>query len=81
MNGLERYGCQTIIYTPKNMFYITAPEFCKEGYSFWNLGWVDIKNKLFYQTNTLTESLNDRIFYLSYYLEFLQTLIDNKIIF
>ena len=31
MNGLERYGCQTIIYTPKNMFYITAPSYCNEG--------------------------------------------------
>ena len=79
MNGLERYGCQTIIYTPKNIFYITAPGFCKEGYSFWNLGWIDIKNQLFYQTNTLTESLNERTLYFSYWLEFLQTLIDNKI--
>ena len=23
LNGLERYGCQTIIYMPKNMFYLT----------------------------------------------------------
>ena len=79
MNGLERFGCQTIIYTPKNIFYITAPSFYTEGYNLWNIGWLDIKNNLFYQTNTLTNSLNDRILYFSCCLEFLQALIDNKV--
>ena len=79
MNGLQRYGCQTIIYMPKNMFYITSPSFSQEGYCFWNLGWIDVKNQLFYQTNTLTNNLDDRIAFFNYWLEFLQTLIDNKI--
>jgi hypothetical protein len=79
MNGLERYGCQTVIYMPKNMFYITAPGFCNEGYCFWNLGWLDVKNQLFYQTNTLTSSLDERTLHLSCWLEFLQAIIDNKI--
>ena len=79
MNGLERYGCQTIIYMPKNMFYITAPGYCKEGYNFWNLGWIDVKNQLFYQSNTLTYNLDDRILHFSSWLEFLQSLIDDKI--
>ena len=79
MNGLERFGCQTIIYMPKNMFYLSAPKFCNEGYCIWNLGWVDVKNQLFYQTNTLTESLDDRILHFSGWLEFLQSLIDDKI--
>ena len=79
MNGLERYGCQTIIYMPKNMFYLTAPKFCNEGYCIWNLGWIDVKNQLFYQTNTLTETLEDRIAHFSGWLEFLQSLIDDKI--
>ena len=79
MNGLERYGCQTIIYMPKNMFYITAPSYCNEGYCLWNLGWIDVQNQLFYQTNTLSESLNERIMYFNIWLEFLQSLIDNKI--
>ena len=78
MNGLQRYGCQTIIYMPKNMFYITSPSFSQEGYCFWNLGWIDVKNQLFYQTNTLTNNLDDRIAFFNYWLEFLQTLIDNK---
>ena len=79
MNGLERYGCQTIIYTPKNMFYITAPSYCNEGYCLWNIGWIDAQNQLFYQTNTLSESLNERIMHFNCWLEFLQALIDNKI--
>ena len=79
MNGLQRFGCQTIIYMPKNMFYITSPSFSQEGYCFWNLGWIDVKNQLFYQTNTLTNNLDERISFFSYWLEFLQTLIDNKI--
>ena len=79
MNGLERYGCQTIIYMPKNMCYLTAPKFCNEGYCIWNLGWIDVKNQLFYQTNTLTENLEGRIAHFSNWLEFLQSLIDDKI--
>lgn len=79
MNGLERYGCQTIVYMPKNMFYLSAPKFCNEGYCIWNLGWIDVKNQLFYQTNTLTEDLEDRISHFSLWLEFLQSLIDDKI--
>ena len=61
------------------MFYLTAPKFCNEGYCIWNLGWIDVKNQLFYQTNTLTETLEDRIAHFSGWLEFLQSLIDDKI--
>ena len=79
MNGLERYGCQTIIYTPKNSFYINSPNFCREGYKFWNIGWIDYKNQIFYQTNVLLENRLERIQYLSLWLDFLQTLINNQI--
>ena len=79
MNGLERYGCQTIIYTPKNAFYINSPNYCREGYKFWNIGWIDYKNELFYQTNALVENRYERIQYLSLWLDFLQTLINNQI--
>ena len=79
MNGLERYGCQTIIYTPKNAFYINSPNYCREGYKYWNIGWIDYKNELFYQTNALIELKFERIQYLSLWLDFLQTLINNQI--
>jgi hypothetical protein len=79
MNGLERYGCQIIIYTPKNTFYISSPIYCREGYRFWNVGWLDFKNELFYQTNTLIEAPNDRVQYLSLWIDFLQVLINKQI--
>jgi len=79
MNGLERYGCQIIIYTPKNTFYISSPVYCKEGYRFWNVGWLDFKNELFYQTNTLIEAQNERVQYLSLWIDFLQVLINKQI--
>ena len=79
MNGLERYGCQTIIYMPQNIFYLTAPGYSQEGYCLWNFGWLDVKHQLFYQKNTLTDNLEERILYFNSWLEFLQALIDNKI--
>ena len=79
MNGLERYGCQTIIYTPKNCFYINSPLYSQEGYKFWNIGWIDYKNELFYQTNTLKENKLERTQYLSLWIDFLQVLITNQI--
>ena len=79
MNGLERYGCQIIIYTPKNTFYISSPINCKEGYRFWNVGWLDFKNELFYQTNTLIEAPIERVQYLSLWIDFLQVLINKQI--
>ena len=79
MNGLERFGCQTIIYTPKNTFYVNSPIYCREGYKFWTIGWVDLKNELFYQTNTLIENKIERVQYLSLWIDFLQTLITKQI--
>ena len=79
MNGLERYGCLTMIYTPNNIFYIPAPNFCKDGYSIWNLGWLDVKNQLFYETNTLSSELIDRLSFFSQWIDFLQKILDEKL--
>ena len=79
MNGLERFACQTIICTPKNMFYIPSPSYCPKDYSIWFIGWIDIKNKLFYQINTLIPNQNERIIHLTEWFEFLQIIIDDKI--
>ena len=79
MNGLERYGCQTIIYTPRNTFFINSPSLAREGYQFWNLGWFDFKNILFYQTNLLLENRLERVQFLSLWIDFLQILITNQI--
>ena len=79
MNGLERFGCLSIIYTENNVFYLPAPSYCKEGYCIWNLGWLDVKNQLFYEINTLSVEIFERILYFSSFLDFIQKIIDNKI--
>ena len=79
MNILERFAYQTLIYTPKNMFYILSPSYSPKNYSTWFIGWIDIKNKLFYQINTLNQNQNERITYLLEWFEFLQILIDENI--
>ena len=79
MNGLEKYGCQSIIYTPKNIFYIPSPSYSSKNYSIWFLGWLDIKNELFFQINTLINTQNDRTLFLGEWFEFLQTLINEQI--
>lgn len=79
MNGLEKFGCQAIIYTSKNTFYLNPPVQAKEGYKFWNIGWVDYKNELFYQTNILLENKMDRVLFLSQWIDFLQILITKQI--
>ena len=78
INGLEKYACQTIIYTPKNIFYIPSPSLPIDNYSIWFIGWLDIKNKLFYETNILLQNLEQRISYFNEWLEFLQILIDEQ---
>ena len=79
MNGLERFACQTIVCTAKNMFYIPSPSYSPNNYSIWFIGWIDIKNKLFYQINTLIPNQKERKIYLTEWLDFLQILIDDKI--
>ena len=78
-NGLEKYGCQTILYTQSNIFYIPSPAYSDNNYTVWFLGWLDIKNKLFYQTNILVKNLEPKNTYFKEWLEFLQSLIDDKI--
>ena len=79
MNGLERFGCQTIIYTPRNTFFLNSPSLARDGYKYWNLGWFDFKNILFYQTNILLENKLERVQFFSLWIDFLQTLITNQI--
>ena len=79
MNGLEIHACMTMIYTSNNIFYIPAPSFCKEGYSIWNLGWLDVKNHYFYETNTLSSELNDRLLFFSQWIDFLQKILDEQL--
>ena len=48
---------------------------------YWDLGWLDIKNKLFYETSTFFDlsQTPTREYYFEEWIEFLQKLIDKKI--
>ena len=78
-NGIEKHSCQIIIYTKNNSFYVEGPQYCERDFYYWNIGWLDTKNSLFYEVNTLNRSIilyND-IF--DSWLDFLQKLLDDKI--
>ncbi|MCQ2815971.1 MAG: hypothetical protein MJ252_01775 [archaeon] len=79
MNGVEKFSCQTIVYTQKGSFFLNAPEYCENEFNYWNLGWLDVKNSYFYEVNTLNK---DVILYNKYFdswLDFLQKLLDDRI--
>ena len=79
MNGLDRYSFETLIYAPKNTFYIPAPKTSDISYNVWTLGWLDPKQMYFYETNYLSEEPCNRIQNFDDFLEFLQIVLDNKI--
>jgi hypothetical protein len=63
------------------MFYISPPAYSKYPQStFWDLGFLDIKNLIFYETNVLSVSTFERTSYFYELTNFLQVLIDNKLI-
>ena len=79
MNGLERYSFETLIYAPKNTFYVPAPKISDTNYSMWTLGWLDPKQSYFYETNYLSEEPANRINNFDEFLDFLQIVLDKKI--
>jgi len=79
MNGLQRYSCECCIYTPNNIFYIQPPAFSKEStYEFWDIGFLDIKNCIFYEIGLLNEIQYERTIFFFEWINFLQLLIDTK---
>lgn len=79
MNGLDRYSFETLIYAPKNTFYIPAPKTSDINYNVWTLGWLDPKQTYFYETNYISEEPCNRIQNFDDFLEFLQIVLDKKI--
>ena len=81
MNGLRRFSCECCVYTAKNVFYVYAPHFKKDLNSiYWDLGYLDIKNLIFYETNILTVNAMERTLYFAEWTNFLQGLVDKKLI-
>ncbi len=80
MNGLQLYSCESCIYTPNNVFYIQSPTFSSEkDYEYWDIGFLDIKNGLFYEVGILLNENMERIKHFYDWITFLQTIIDNKV--
>lgn len=79
MNGLERYCCQTIVYTANKAFFIAAPKFSRDNYCIWDLGWYDAKNLFFYELSLLSSDNLTRTMHFSYWLDFLQKILNQKI--
>lgn len=81
MNGLRKFSCESCIYTAKNVFYISSPHYRKEiNSTYWDLGYLDIKNLIFYETNILSLNAMDRTLHFSEWTNFLQVLIDKKLL-
>ncbi len=46
---------------------------------YWDLGWLDIENQIYYQTSGIfTSIINDKILYFEKFIAFLQYFIDNN---
>ena len=80
LNGLQKYSCESYIYTPNNIFYLQSPTFSREdNYEYWDLGFLDVKNILFYELNILTMSCFEKNMFFYEWISFLQLVIDKKI--
>lgn len=58
---------------------VPAPSYCENDFKYWNIGWLDVKNSLFYEVNSLNRDLimNNSIF--DKWLDFIQKILDEKI--
>ena len=80
LNGLQRFSCESVIYTPQNMFYVKAPSFSRDKvYELWDVGFLDIRNVLFYEVSLLTENEFEKNLFFFDFTNLLQIIIDKKI--
>jgi hypothetical protein len=80
INGLERYSCEVCLYTANNMFYITPPKYFRDdGCTYWDIGFLDVKNVIFYETGYLSNNPLDKNAFFYEWTALLQLIIDNKI--
>lgn len=80
INGLQKYSCEVCVYTPNNMFFIQSPQFSRElDYFYWDLGFLDVKNMLFFELGLLIREPIQRDLFFSIWVLFLQLIIDKKV--
>ena len=73
----------SIIYTSHNLIENTIPflnnKILNNSQLYWDLGWLDIENQIYYQTSGIfTSIINDKILYFEKFIAFLQYFIDNN---
>ena len=73
----------SIIYTSHNLIENTIPflnnKILNNSQLYWDLGWLDIENQIYYQTSGIfTSIINDKILYFEKFITFLQYFIDNN---
>ena len=73
----------SIIYTSHNLIENTIPflnnKILNNLQLYWDLGWLDIENQIYYQTSGIfTSIINDKILYFEKFIAFLQYFIDNN---
>ena len=73
----------SIIYTSHNLIENTIPflnnKILDNSQLYWDLGWLDIENQIYYQTSGIfTSIINDKILYFEKFITFLQYFIDNN---
>lgn len=79
-NGLLKFSCESILYTSKNIFYMKPPmNSNKQVYGYVDLGFLDIKNLIFYETGLLLDIPLDKDVFFKEWVAFLQIIIENKV--
>jgi len=81
IKGLQKYGCESMLYTHNNTFYLQTPQYSSTNeFAFIDVGILDISNHIFYELGYLFENdYSDKNLFFEEWIEFLQILIDNKI--
>ena len=79
----QKLCISSIIYTSHNVIENSIPflnnKILNESQIYWDLGWLDIENKIYYQTSGIFPSIiNDKILYFEKFISFLQYFIDNN---
>jgi hypothetical protein len=80
-NGLQRFSCELNIYTPENKFYVSPPQYSRDSfYTFWDIGYIDIKNMLFYEMSLLLSQPVPRLLFFEEWINFLQFVSDSRLL-
>lgn len=80
MNGLQKLNCECCVYTNSNAFFIQPPQFSREQkFEFWDVGFLDFKNHLFYELGQLlTAPFEKDTFFFNEWMTFLDKIIAKK---